>query len=380
MKLSSGKKGPQADKHAIEVNFDFLRIVLAATEFKIPDTACVHHAVLEINADGKLTGDRSRLEAKTWCYDQAQRIHHLISYTIRLCRRSQGTNSYALGTLKTAYREWRGAPTPRAEGDHVIDLTDDVGVCGLPNTDPAPLAASSAQSKALPVQPREDLAAAPHPLQDLTAAPHPLQDVAPDQRKECGIVEVSDDELDPRAPAPHVDIANGRALDTAAPNALKAITASAQRVAPVVPKAKPKKTASNPVANTQTPPKQDQKSTADTPEKSQEQVAERPQPAKAAEPPTKKQRLNEPSHKVRRMKDARWIIICTADIKKKQVLNLMDDAFGGEKKCKVFSDRFAELLNKGTSLDEVKRLKNSLLKGNTEKVNGQAWAIVKGKP
>ena len=146
VKLSSWKKGPQADKHAIEVNFDFLKIVLPATGFKISDTPSLHHAVLEVNADGKLTGDRSRLDAKTWCYDQAQRIHHLISYTIRLCRRSQGTNSLALGTLKTMYRECRGAPSMRAEGHDVIDLTDDVGVCGLADTDPAPLAASPASS------------------------------------------------------------------------------------------------------------------------------------------------------------------------------------------------------------------------------------------
>ena len=79
------------------------------------------------------------------------------------------------------------------------------------------------------------------------------------------------------------------------------------------------------------------------------------------------------------MKDKRWIIVCMAEGKCRQVLNLMDDNFGGEEQGQAFANQFAEVLNNGTDLEDVKTLRKSLLKGNTESLNGQMWKIEESK-
>ena len=234
--LSSGKKGDQADLHAIEGNVVFLKTMLETLDFKIADYLAVFKALLTVNTDGKLTGSRSRLEARTWCHDQSQKCHHLLSYTVRLCRRSNGTNSYCLGTLKEMYNKARnGRKSDKSNGQEVgevIDLDPDEERLPAPLmdgtlADPAPSAISTSQAS-------DPLAgSAPQPL------PHP------DAQIPCTseLVELidTDDELPPDGKAPHEDIANGQALNAAAPQALAAITQAAKNVAPVAPKPKAKK-------------------------------------------------------------------------------------------------------------------------------------------
>ena len=57
----------------------------------------------------------------------------------------------------------------------------------------------------------------------------------------------------------------------------------------------------------------------------------------------------------------------------------MDDNFGGEEQGQAFANQFAEVLNNGTDLEDVKTWRKSLLKGNTESLNGQMWKIEESK-
>ena len=337
-------KMEQAVLKCIDTNFELLKELLWAYQFKAPDDRDLEKFIINIDQKRNISGiNSSKRASQAWSFQQAHKIHFLMSYVIRLCRRTPNTSHVKLGQLKLMYGRVR-------------------------REEPAAM-----QESALSLETLQDLSP---PAEKLT--PAVLGALSQPTASALGEVVVldssSEDDTGSKEKtyeAKHADISTGNA-ESVRPAALSKTVAMAKALAPIVKASGSKKGESE----TEGAVSEGEEGKDKTPakRKSKAQKRENKDSVKRAKGKGGKS-IVEP-YRVRRMKDSRWIVLHKPpDGPQRQVLNLQDCQFGGEERGRTFADMFVKMFAKGDQKKEVDQAKRELLKGQTVTVEGVSFKI-----
>ena len=102
---ASADGGQQADGPAIEKNGVLLLDVLTCLDFSLPTTLFLQKSLTIVDATIGISKQTSTRGRTTWARYEAEKLHFLLSYSVRLTRRARTTKAFHLGQIKKAYWE-----------------------------------------------------------------------------------------------------------------------------------------------------------------------------------------------------------------------------------------------------------------------------------
>ena len=102
---ASADGGQQADGPAIEKNGVLLLDVLTCLDFSLPTTLFLQKSLTIVDATIGISKQTSTRGRTTWARYEAEKLHFLLSYSVRLTRRARTTKAFHLGQIKKAYCE-----------------------------------------------------------------------------------------------------------------------------------------------------------------------------------------------------------------------------------------------------------------------------------
>ena len=110
VRLSKASDGTeQSDVEAVTSHFPLIKEIFESTKCNIPTGREIMNAfrALDVSHGGKFSGSTSSRAQHQWAEAEAERLHFLLSYTARLCRRSPSSKTMKVAQLKKIWRRYR---------------------------------------------------------------------------------------------------------------------------------------------------------------------------------------------------------------------------------------------------------------------------------
>lgn len=347
VRLSKASDGTeQSDVEAVTSHFPLIKEIFESTKCNIPTGREIMNAfrALDVSHGGKFSGGTSSRAQHQWAEAEAERLHFLLSYTARLCRRSPSSKTMKVAQLKKIwrrYRDTRGEQVGEIDVEVVCLQTYDEVVAEEDAPEVGTLHRSDAQAS-------ESLQDAGASVSNITVevSSSSEEEPPPDSEDAKGAASYK--------PA-HADISSGVHVPLQ-PASIAKTAETSKAVAPPEPPVK--KRTKKDTQDDETPAKKKIRKATDeesheTPEKT----------SKDGSDPV-----------IKRMNDGRWIV----KKGKLQVLNLQDHMWGPTaEQCEIWAKWFAKLFEKGLEKDDVVAIKKKLQKGMCLTIEGEEVALTR---